>query len=69
MGWSFGATLYLSDIARALSGMPGVLALTRLGWLRDTALGEEALTLPPHVLPAPGDHQIKLLIATAGSAG
>jgi hypothetical protein len=32
-------------------------------------LGEEALTLPPHVLPAPGDHQLKLLIAAVGSAG
>ena len=53
-GWPFGATLYLSGVARLLAAVPGVLSLTRLGWLRGTSLAAEVIDLPSDRLPAPG---------------
>ena len=64
-GWPFGATLYLSGVARLLAAVPGVLSLTRLGWLRGTSLAAEVIDLPSDRLPAPGNHQIRLLLAAS----
>jgi predicted phage baseplate assembly protein len=64
-GWSFGATLYVSQIARVIGRVAGVDRSSSLELAIDGLLVDDRIALRPDELPSSGTHRVR--IRRAGS--
>jgi hypothetical protein len=62
-GWEFGATVHLSQIVQVILGTPGVDSAPHVSLTSGTEIFSDAVPVPEDALPAPGKHQVKLMVS------
>ncbi|MEV4937447.1 baseplate J/gp47 family protein [Streptomyces zaomyceticus] len=59
-GWDFGRPVHVSDVARALTAVPGVDVLTRLDLVVDGAPAGDRVDIPPDAIACAGPFDVLL---------
>ena len=65
LGWQFGQSIYLSDVARLIEHTPGVDAVRFLQLMIGSAVYGDRVPVLPEQLIAPGESQLKILVPSA----
>jgi predicted phage baseplate assembly protein len=61
-GWSFGQTVFLSQIAKVIEESEGVDYARHISLSRDRQRFDESVPIEINTLPAAGDHELKLVL-------
>jgi hypothetical protein len=62
-GWEFGKTVRLSDVVDVVLDTDGVRSAPHVALVSDTEAFGDAVPVPPHALPSPGKHLVKLEVS------
>lgn len=61
-GWSFGQSVYLSDVAGLVDGVPGVAAVALLQLIVGQSICGDSVPVEPHQLICAGELQLKIIV-------